>query len=129
MMMGDLNEILKPKEKEGGRPVGETSFNALADIVFDHGLVDLGFVGNLLTWSNRRPAPSNIRERLDRALCDSDWRLLFPRARVIHLSVHRSDHVPIMLDTEGEVASWPKPFRFEAMWTLDETSQDVVEHA
>ena len=129
MMMGDLNEILQPEDKEGGRPVGETSSNAFADIVFDHGLLDLGFVGNPFTWSNRRPAPSNVRERLERALYDSDWGLLFPRARVLHLSVHRSDCVPIMLDIEGEVASWPKPFWFEAMWTLDDTSRNVVERA
>jgi len=129
MMMGDLNETLKPEDKEGGRSVGEASSNALADIVFEHGSLDLGFVGNPLTWSNRRLAPSNIYELLDRAFCDSNWRLLFPRARVLHLSAHRSNHAPIMLNTEGEVTSWPKSFRFEAMWILDDTSRNVVERA
>ena len=128
-MIGDLNEILGSEDKEGGRPVEGTSSNALADIVFDYGLLDLSFAGNPFTWSNRHAEPFNIRERLDRAFCDANWRLLFPRARVIHQSAHRSNHAPIMLDTEGEISSWPRPLRFEAMWTLDDTSREVVSSA
>lgn len=48
-------------------------------------------------------------------------------ARIVHLSVHRFDDVPILLDIEGENISCPRRFRFEVMWTLDDTSREVVE--
>jgi len=43
VIIGDVNELLKLVDKEGGRPVGVSSNNGLANLVFAHGLVDLGF--------------------------------------------------------------------------------------
>ncbi|KAL9680585.1 hypothetical protein QQ045_018466 [Rhodiola kirilowii] len=80
-------------------------------------LSDLGFRGNPFTYSNRRRGTDEMRGRLDRAVCNRQWRQDHPKGQVHHLSIHVSDHSIIMLDTKGEGDEKQKrPFRFEAMW-------------
>ena len=54
---------------------------------------------------------------------------MHPKAGVKHLCPTRSDHNPILLDTHLEEAKLNRPFGFEAMWTRDETSREVVHNA
>lgn len=37
-----------------------------------------------------------------------------------------SDHIPLLLKTDGDAFSHPKPFRFEAMWITDPSCEKVV---
>lgn len=90
------------------------------------GTIDLGFSGPKYTWSNKRVGWANIRERLDRGICNADWQRLFPKAAVRHLTALTSDHNPIILDTHVDICSGNRPFRFEAMWTKEESSLEVV---
>ena len=62
-------------------------------------------------------------------MCDQEWQNLFPKAGVRHLCNSNSDHNPIMLDTHLDSGEWPRPFRFEAMWTKEEGSRQVAEGA
>ena len=101
----------------------------LENFVADVGALDLGFSGPKFTWSNRRVGWANVRERLDRSLCNIDWQSLFPNARIQHLTTHNSDHNPIVLDTHLDLSKGSKPFRFEAMWVRDESNKEVVRHA
>jgi hypothetical protein len=83
--MGDFNEILFDCEKIGGqpRPAGymERFRNALADCNME----DLGFVGDVFTWRNHHHrAEGYIKERLDRAVANIEWRGLFPLIRVVN---------------------------------------------
>ena len=55
----------------------------------------MGCVGDLFTW--RR---GEIRERLDRAVCNVDWANKFPRVAIINEEHVHPDHRPIILDTE-----------------------------
>ena len=91
--------------------------------------IDLGFSGSRFTWSNKRCGVANIRERLDRGLCNIEWQSLFPYAMVRHLTAPNSDHNLILLDTHVEVEKGSKPFLFEAIWVKDESSSKVVEKA
>jgi hypothetical protein len=70
-----------------------------------------------------------VRERLDRGLCNVDWQSLFPNVGVRHLLAHNSDHNPIILDTHLDLSKGVKSFRFEATWTRDDSSSDVVSQA
>jgi hypothetical protein len=72
---------------------------------------------------------ANIRESLDRSICDPEWLGMFPKAGVRHLVTPCSDHNPILLDTHLENQKLVRHFRFEAMWTRDESSAKVVEEA
>ena len=90
--------------------------------------MDLGFHSPRFTWTNRSPVwQSTIKERLDRGLGNADWTLLFPATKVHHLSRVKSDHCPILLNTDPLEQKPPKPFRFEQMWLTDPTFPSLVE--
>lgn len=98
LCLGDFNEILFDYEKEGGqpRPAGcmERFRNALADCNLD----DLGFMGDIFTWRNHHHrAEGYIKERLNRAVGNVEWRRLFPLVRVVNGDPRHSDHRPIIV--------------------------------
>ena len=71
--------------------------------------------------------PFNNREILDKDFVDGDWRLLYSKVKATHISICRSDHVPILLDANGESLSWPRPFRSKDMFSVDKFSRDVAD--
>ncbi|KAK3020531.1 hypothetical protein RJ639_046220 [Escallonia herrerae] len=97
--IGDFNEILAISDKRDGRPYASPSFGGLPSVMQEKGLVDLGFLGNPFTWTNKGPLQANIHERLDRGLGNPQWRILFPNATIKHLPAFKSDHNPILLNT------------------------------
>lgn len=111
MMLGDLNEITEESENFQGRGLrGRHLF--LKDFVQQTGAIDLGFVGRRFTWINKQEGSVSIRKRLDRAISYSGWLELFPKATVQHLNMEYSDHLPILLKTNGEEVTYNLPFRF-----------------
>ena len=68
MCCGDFNVVINDEEKVGGITGGPSSPSLLKELLFDLAAVDLGYVGNRFTWSNRRWGRNSIRERLDRVL-------------------------------------------------------------
>jgi exonuclease III len=126
LLLGDFNAILSAADKCGGRSFGSSSHLDFVNFVQTNALVDLGFVGNNFTWSNHRHGRANIRERLDRGLANQGWVSLFPNSLINHFLAVNSDHCPILLSTTGTYQNLPKPFRFEAFWTCDQTSHSVV---
>jgi hypothetical protein len=129
LMIGDLNSVSKCSEKKGRSSSAINSSRSFHHFVSEVGAIDLGFSGPKFTWTNKRVGWANVRERLDRGLCNVDWQSLFPNVRVRHLLAHNSDHNPIILDTHLDLSKGVKPFRFEAMWTRDDSSSDVVSQA
>jgi hypothetical protein len=127
--IGDFNSILYQGEKKRGRHITSSSNRGLLGVVQDQGLIDLNFSGLAFTWSNKRSGAVNIKEKLDRALANTRWCELFPRALVKHFPPFSSDHAPIVLYIDGELTRLPKPFKFEEIWTRDETSDIVIENA
>ena len=129
VIIGDLNCIKRMDEKRGGRSTSGSSDNCLKDFMSNTSAIDLGFTGPSFTWSNRCEGLTNIKERLDQCLCNQEWQLLFPKAGVKHLCNLNSDHNPILLDTHFESETLNHPFRFEAMWTKEDSSRVVVDNA
>ncbi|KAF7827106.1 reverse transcriptase [Senna tora] len=81
------------------------------------GLVDLGFVGQKYTWRNKRGNGRIVFERLDRFLANASWVNLFPNARNTHLPGIKSDHIPILLNTNPvDNYHYNHPFRCERVW-------------
>ncbi|KAI5662443.1 hypothetical protein M9H77_21766 [Catharanthus roseus] len=72
---------------------------------------------------------ANIQIRLDRAMANADWRMMFPNAMVSHLSAGTFDHRPILLNTSPANQCLPKPFRFTEIWTRDSSSYDIIRKA
>uniref|UniRef100_A0A2N9I2Q1 CCHC-type domain-containing protein n=1 Tax=Fagus sylvatica TaxID=28930 RepID=A0A2N9I2Q1_FAGSY len=129
VVYGDFNSIVRGSEKQRGSSFGAELSKSLQNFMNDVGTIDLGFCGSKFTWSNRRAGLANIRERLDKGICNADWQTLFPKAGVKHLTAANSDHCPIILDTSMELRKGVRPFRFEAMWTKDRSNLGVIENA
>jgi len=73
-------------------------------------------------WETRKEA------RLDRALCDAEWRVRFQEGVVRHLIRAGSDHSPLLIATEGFTQSLPskKPFRFHSAWLYHHQFENLV---
>ena len=52
LCIGDYNEILASREKEGGRPKSLQLMNNFCNTLLHYDLVDLGYSGNIFTWNN-----------------------------------------------------------------------------
>ena len=96
--------MINDEEKVGGITGGPSTPSLLKELLFDLAAVDLGYVGNRFTSSNRRWGRNSIRERLDRGIANINWRLAFPRAVVYHLGALNSDHCPLLIDKIGRAS-------------------------
>jgi hypothetical protein len=69
-----------------------------------------------------------IYERLDRALCNSQWRVMFPDGFVKVLTrLDYSDHHPILISPkEAPHLVAHKIFRFESAWMTDGKYTDML---
>lgn len=130
LVTGDFNDILSQEEKEGGAPINLRRCNLSRDRVNECGLMDMGSVGSRFTWRGLLwNGLSRIYEKLDRALCNSDWRLDFPDAIVkVIPRVDFSDHHPILISLQllilGPLLS--RPFRFESAWMTHDSFQSTI---
>ncbi|KAI5351228.1 hypothetical protein L3X38_004119 [Prunus dulcis] len=116
LLLGVFNDIVCGEEKLGGNlDVGGQHFIEWID---RNHLIDLGFSGANFTWCNKRGEDDVIWKRLDRGLCNIDWRFLFSEAHLSHLPRVNSDHCPIMVKffSNHLPATDSMPFRFQAMW-------------
>lgn len=88
-------------------------------------LVDMGSSGPKYTWSNGRQGIANVQKRLDRALCNEDWRQLFPEGTTLILPRTYSDHSHLLIYALGYIPNGAnRPFRFEAAWLMDPSFED-----
>ena len=97
LCVGDYNEILSSEEKQGGLPRPPKQMEDFRQALLHCGLNNLGFIGIIFTWRNGRPGRAFVQERLDRACANTEWREIYPFARVHHLHVAYSDHEPILI--------------------------------
>ena len=87
----------------------------------------MGFTGPRFTWSRGIDTETFEGARLDRALCNMAWRLLFDSASVHHIPKLKSVHTPILTKLQENKHSEPKaPFRFQAAWLKNKELQDVI---
>lgn len=119
-MAGDFNEIIALDEKKGG----SNSFtnSGFGDWIQSNFMLDLGYLGSHFTWVRNRSNPLSLKSRLDRAVCNQEFRLLYPDGLITHLPRTTSDHSPILLSTFNTKAPDKalKPFKFQAMWMQHE---------
>ncbi|KAH7861692.1 hypothetical protein Vadar_029377 [Vaccinium darrowii] len=85
--------------------------------------------GNSFTWTNNQEGEANIRERLDRAMANVEWRRKFPKAQVFHDVIFGSDHCPLIIDLCVPLKKIPRLFKFESMWSTHQGCKDVIASA
>lgn len=81
-LIGGFNSVLSPADKKGGNVVSSSSKNSFRDLVDNLGLIDLGFIGEIYTWYNRRGGVESIQERLDCGFANDSWRIMFQHATI-----------------------------------------------
>ncbi|CAN1147662.1 Transposon TX1 uncharacterized 149 kDa protein [Linum perenne] len=86
------------------------------EFIFNNGLMDMGFIGHKFTWSNCQEGEDNIKERIDRVLCNLEWRRSYERAIVYHEPMIGSDHAPLRIQLDGRHQRKNTPFRFDTRW-------------
>lgn len=127
--LGDFNEVLYSWEKISKRHAESYRMQSFRDVLYDCALMDLETKGCAYTWANNRSGEDLVRERLDRAVCNIEWRLAYPEAEVVALPAIASDHSPILLTTQLITRKGKRNFTFEAFWIEHEECRQVVEDA
>ncbi|KAK2356470.1 hypothetical protein QL285_093800 [Trifolium repens] len=119
LMMGDFNEIAHPDEKKGGAPVDVRKCQIFNSWINDCNLLEVTTAGSRFTWRGPKwNGRDRVFKKLDRVLCNIDWRIKFHEGVAKVLPRVQSDHHPIIVLLEGETATnRNRPFRFEAAWT------------
>ena len=101
---------------------------AFWDVLIECDLEDQGFRGDVFTW--RR---GTIRERLDRSVCDPRWAALCPLTAVINDDFGKSNHRPIVINTEynsGLTGFCPNgQMKFEARWLCESSVEHIIQTA
>ncbi|KAK7244397.1 hypothetical protein RIF29_39218 [Crotalaria pallida] len=118
LLIGDFNEIAGANEKKGGAPIDLSKCIRFKNRISSCNLIDMGQSGNLFTWQGSTQYNYElVFKRLDRGLCNVNWRLRFPDATIKVLPRVHSDHHPFLLNTcPFSHSNIARPFRFQAMW-------------
>ncbi|XP_074313583.1 uncharacterized protein LOC141648767 [Silene latifolia] len=128
MVAGDFNETRNLTKRHGGDANMARRCDMFNSWIEDCELIELEFSGAAHTWSRGNSVETRQSARLDRALCNSEWSLLFEDANVKHLPAIQSDHCPLLISPNGfaPLSSVQKPFRFQAAWLTHENFTDFV---
>ena len=130
IIAGDFNEPLANEDKFGGRPVSINRSLLFKECLDNCNMVDMGFNGLKFTWTNRREISSLIQERIDRFFMNPSWCLLYPDAKVTHLTRCHSDHCPVLMETNPcRPMQMNRPFKFQSFWLSDPSFPSVVNQA
>jgi len=129
LLAGDFNETICLEERSHGGPDMVRRCRRFKNWIDNNGFIDLGFSGPQFTWARGRSLATRREARLDRALCNIEWRLKFPNGAVRHLLQACSDHSPLLISTRGfpRTERALRPFRFQAAWLSHEQFDKVVE--
>jgi hypothetical protein len=101
-MCGRFQQGVVSHEKEGGKPRSQAQMDQFREALEHYERHDLGFEGHVFTWRNHKHRCENyIRERLDRAVANDQWRALFLGMCVVNGDPWHSDHRPVISTTEG----------------------------
>ncbi|KAJ8452652.1 hypothetical protein Cgig2_004988 [Carnegiea gigantea] len=97
----DFNETvnLKKRNHEGVKMLRRCG--KFKNWIENNGLIDLGFSGHKFTWVKGNTEATQKCTRLDRALCNAEWRTQFQEGSVQHLLRNYSNHLPLLISTSG----------------------------
>lgn len=117
-MIGDFNEVVDAFENIGEAPFDPNRCKIFKEWIFNNNLIDVFTDGPKFTWYEPKLSQYDIiMERLDRFLCNENWRITFFEANVSVIPRNYCDHHHLFL-TLNKPSNGIKnrPFRFEAAW-------------
>ncbi|XP_058751689.1 uncharacterized protein LOC131624791 [Vicia villosa] len=99
MIIGDYNNVLKLHDRIGGNDVHRAEYIDLEEMMSNIGLYEHATRGSYYTWSNKH-SQGTIYSRIDRAICNGEWYLKFPRCEIDVLQPYISDHSPLKVNLD-----------------------------
>ena len=123
---GDFNDLPYNFEKQGGRPRSLSSLADFQNFMVTCSMEDLGAKGMTFTWANKRMEEAHIKERLDRAICNTSWREAHQKAQVCNLEPIGSDHSPLIIHLNFSSLRRPREFKFELNWIDHEDYDGLI---
>lgn len=97
VLVGEYNSVVNRDETNCTDSFLSSRFADFQEWIFREGLMDLGYTGPRFTWMRGCGSPTFKAARLDRALCNIDWRIRFLDAEVLHLPIVNSDHALLLV--------------------------------
>ncbi|XP_072061976.1 uncharacterized protein [Arachis hypogaea] len=130
IVLGDFNDVLLQSEVRGGQ-FRLARAEQFAETLEDCGLFDMGAIGRRFTWYRKVKGGVQVAKKLDRAVINQDWRLMFPEAYTEVLARLHSDHCPLFTrcKMEKRAIKGHRPFRFQAAWMTHPLFRNVVDTA
>lgn len=99
MIIGDYNNVLKLHDRIGGNDIHRAEYNELEELMTNIGLYEHETKGSHYTWSNKNKQ-GTIYNKTDRAICNGEWYLTFPKCETEVLHPHISDYSPIKVNLD-----------------------------
>ena len=125
LMLGDFNEIRSPDEKIGGVLRQPWSFVDFNNMLSDCHMRDLPFIGNNMTWSNKKK-DNLIQCWLDRGFANDEWHALFPESKITYLEMIESDHRPAVIQIRKHSDHGRKCFTFDQRLLENEELRPII---
>ncbi|XP_050877388.1 uncharacterized protein LOC127081149 [Lathyrus oleraceus] len=113
MVIGDFNNVLNVADIIGGNDIHIVEYSGLAYMMEETELHEHETRGSHFTWSNKQPN-GMIYSRTDRAICNEEWFLAYPRCDIDVLNPHIYDHSPLkvqMMITNSEITRYKARFK------------------
>ena len=89
--------------------------------------LDIGFASPRFTWTNKREVQASIQNRIDRFFVNPSWCVMYPDAKITHLTQCHSDHCPVLLEVQPRTRNGrSRSFRFQTGWLLDLSFLPIV---
>ncbi|GFZ11471.1 hypothetical protein Acr_22g0008690 [Actinidia rufa] len=122
VVLQDFNNVLHADERSNGQPVTQYEIRDFQQCCSKLGLVDTGYSGAHLTWTN-----NSTWSKLDRVMINNRWIADGLRAHA-HFGFpgKLSDHSPSLVSLFENRIQGMQPFKFFNMWTLHEDFQRIV---
>nr|XP_027075819.1 uncharacterized protein LOC113699652 [Coffea arabica] len=127
--MGDFNDLRSNEEKWGGRDRAEGIFREFNRFIRVNNLVDLGYQGVPWTWCNSWEGDGEVKERLDRCLCSTEWMQRYEKAQCNHVETEASNHLMLIVDTNLDNKRAKRRFYFDQRWTKNPETKNVIQGA
>ena len=119
-------------EKIGGATRKKKQMNDFRLALKICNLSDMGYKGAKFTWNNCQNNRDFIEEQLDKMVGNNEWCRPFSDVTVQILLAKASDHKPLLitiLREKEDHQAFPRGFKFEASWLLDEENNNIVQEA
>lgn len=124
-LAGHFKSIMSENERSGGADFNSRASNAFVECVEDCSLIDMGFTGPPFTWFR-----GQLKQRLDRILCNAEWQSMFPSSSVIHVPLASSDHCGLWCKVDdGRGRPRRNYFKFIGAWLNHPDFEDQVKYS